>query len=373
MSTEHPGDTLSKPKRPHAAPYPTFKPYFDLLTATALGDSLGLPYENLRGWRIRAITKGKIRQRFFFGVKGMVSDDTEHALITARSLLQAGNDPKVFERQLSKRLKYWLSAFPPAVGLATLKSIMLMWFKTPSKCGRPSAGNGPLMRAPIIGLYHAENESLRDSFVKTSTQMTHSDPRATFMASGVADIIAASLEGRLDWPAMSDLFRKAAGRHAGEDDETYLKELYGMLDALDTCYAKREGCSAGLAAIGCVEGIDGYVYRSALGATYIASHSSSVYDAISRAVLHGGDTDSTAALAGAIAAVGSSEDLSGEIGSICDWPISLDLIQEHADELGFRQPCDLDEPAYLNQLLRNVLFFLLDVGHILRRLLPPYR
>lgn len=373
MSTELPGTGHSKPNRPHVPPAPTFKSYFDLLTATALGDSLGLPFENMSGRRVRSITKGKLRQRFVFGIKGMVSDDTEHALITARSLLQAGNNPEVFERQLSKRLRLWLAAFPPAVGLATLKSIMLMWFRAPSKCGRPSAGNGPLMRAPMIGLYHAENESIRDIFVKTSTQMTHSDPRATFMASAIADIVAVSLEGRIDWPTMSDLFRKAAGRHAGENDEDFLKELYRMLDTLDTCYANREGCTSGLAGIGCAKGIDGYVYRSALGAAYIASHSSSVYDAISRALLQGGDTDSTAALTAAIVAVGSREDLSSEIGNICDWPISLDLIQEHADELCLRQPCDLDEPAYLNQVARNILFFVLDVGHILRRLLPPYK
>ena len=347
--------------------------YKNLLAATALGDSLGLAYENMPGRRVRAITNGELKQRFVLGWRGMVSDDTEHALMTARALMDAQDDVEVFERQLSKRLKRWLQTFPPAAGKATITSIFLMWFKKPSRCGRPSAGNGPLMRAPIIGLYYAHDESARDDFISMSTKMTHADPRATFMAAGIADIIAHSASGKIHWPQMSMMFRLAASRHSAAKDEAYITELTGLLDILDESYEQGHALAHGLAEIGCEKGIDGYVYRSALGAAYIASHSRDYLDAIERSVMQGGDTDSTAALAAAILAVGVSDQTAIPLKGICDWPISENLVAEHAECLHWRQKCEISEPGYIPLFLRNLVFIGLDMGHIIRRALPPYR
>ena len=54
----------------------------DCLLGGALGDALGLPAEGLTSRRIARMWRGSWRHRFFFG-KGMVSDDTEHAVMTA--------------------------------------------------------------------------------------------------------------------------------------------------------------------------------------------------------------------------------------------------------------------------------------------------
>ena len=306
------------------------------------------------------------------GWRGMVSDDTEHALITARALMDSQDDSEKFERQLSRRLRRWLSTFPPAAGKATITSIILMCFKKPSKCGRPSAGNGPLMRAPIIGLYYAHDEAARDNFVSVSTKMTHADPRATFMAAGIADIIAHSVDGKLHWPKMSMLFRLAACRHSMAEDAAHIAELTGLLDKLDESHGHGHDLAHGLAEIGCAKGIDGYVYRSALGAAWIASLSGDYREAITRAVMQGGDTDSTAALAAAILAVGSTSQAI-ELQGILDWPISEDLLREHAECLHWRQECEIHEPAHIPLFLRNLVFIALDMGHIIRRALPPYR
>jgi ADP-ribosylglycohydrolase len=346
--------------------------YFDLLTATALGDSLGLAYENMDGKRVRAITKGNIRQRFVLGQRGMISDDTEHALITARALMDAGTDVDLFEHKLSSRLKRWLKTFPPGIGKATLTSILLMSFKSPSKCGRPSAGNGPLMRAPIIGLYHSQDQSVRDAFIKISTRMTHADPRATFMASGIADIVAHSIDRHLAWPFMSQLFRKAAERHAAPRDIAHVDELTKLLDLLDASHHHGHSVDIGLSLIGCGKGIDGYIVRSALGAAYIASHAQSLQNAIEQSVLAGGDTDSTAAIAAALWASEMPSGASSQLRGIFDWPVTPELLERHARGLALREVCQIEEPPFVRQFIRNLVFVALDMGHITRRLLPPY-
>lgn len=346
--------------------------YLDLLSATALGDSLGLPYENMPGQRVRRLTRSGLRQRFVLGRYGVISDDTEHALITARALMNAGNDAEIFERGLSRRLKRWLQTFPPGVGKATLFSIMKMWFVAPSKAGYRSAGNGPLMRAPIIGFYHASDEVIRDKFVVRSTRMTHRDPRALFMASGIADIVAHLVEDPLDWSSMSRLFRVAANRHAIMGDSAHLDELSGLLETLDDAHHKGLPILEALAGIGGSKGIDGYCYRSGLAAAYIASHATSVNEAIQFSVGVGGDTDSTAAIAAAIASASGKPGRYDAINCIVDWPVSPAYLEAHAKALSLRHPNDLQEPAYLPQLLRNLVVVVLDMGHILRRLLPPY-
>lgn len=89
--------------------------YLDALIGTAMGDSLGLPFENLSKRRVRALVKGRLTQRFFGGF-GMVSDDTEHMLITARALMDSRSEAQLFESHLSCRLKRWLLALPQVWG-----------------------------------------------------------------------------------------------------------------------------------------------------------------------------------------------------------------------------------------------------------------
>jgi len=86
-----------------------------LLLGTAIGDSLGLPREGLRRDRAARIYRGPLRQRLLLG-RGMLSDDTEHACMTAQALLVAGDDPRRFARVLAGELRWWLLGLPAAVG-----------------------------------------------------------------------------------------------------------------------------------------------------------------------------------------------------------------------------------------------------------------
>src|SRR4051794_5884011 len=85
------------------------------LLGTAVGDALGLPREGLSRRRAqRLYGKGPIRHRFVLG-RGMLSDDTEHACMTAQALLAAPEDEMRFARSLAWRLRGWLAAMPAAV------------------------------------------------------------------------------------------------------------------------------------------------------------------------------------------------------------------------------------------------------------------
>ena len=93
------------------------------LLGTAVGDSLGLPYEGLSPRRAARLWGAPTRQRLFWG-RGMVSDDTEHACLVAQSLIASGLDAAGFQGQLARRLRLWLLSLPAGTGWATLRACL---------------------------------------------------------------------------------------------------------------------------------------------------------------------------------------------------------------------------------------------------------
>jgi hypothetical protein len=111
-----------------------------LLLGTAIGDSLGLPREGLSRGRAARIYGGPLRQRLVLG-RGMLSDDTEHACMTAQALLVAGGDPRTFARVLAGKLRWWLLGLPAAVGWGTLRALALRgsdFRRRAAACGPPA-------------------------------------------------------------------------------------------------------------------------------------------------------------------------------------------------------------------------------------------
>ena len=156
-----------------------------LLLGTAVGDALGLPAEGISRGRIQRMWHGQWRHRFIIG-RGMVSDDTEHTLFVAQSLLAYPDDVTKFQRCLAWKLRLWLLGLPAGIGLATLKAILKLWLGfSPSRSGVWSAGNGPAMRSAIIGAYFFEDAKKRRAFVSAATRLTHTDPKAETAALAV--------------------------------------------------------------------------------------------------------------------------------------------------------------------------------------------
>ena len=107
----------------------------DMLAGTllgmALGDAIGLPREGLTLARA-ARRFGAVRGHALLLGRGMVSDDTEHACMTAQALLTASARPpdhaaRVFAGALARRLRFWLLGLPAGVGLATGRAILKLW------------------------------------------------------------------------------------------------------------------------------------------------------------------------------------------------------------------------------------------------------
>src|SRR5207249_4219179 len=101
-----------------------------VLLGTAVGDALGLPAENLSPERIRKRWSGEWRMRFLFG-RGMISDDTEHTLMVAQSLLCHPDDATAFQRALAWKFRWWFAGLPGGVGLATAKACLKLWIRFP--------------------------------------------------------------------------------------------------------------------------------------------------------------------------------------------------------------------------------------------------
>src|SRR5262249_61199129 len=113
-----------------------------VILGTAVGDALGLPREGLSRRRAEKIFgPPPLRHRFVLG-HGMVSDDTEHACMTAQALLSCPDDADAFARSLAWRLRFWLSGLPAGIGSATLRGILKLWLGFPPRSsGVWSAGN----------------------------------------------------------------------------------------------------------------------------------------------------------------------------------------------------------------------------------------
>ena len=74
----------------------------------------------------------------------MISDDTEHTLMVAQSLLKHPDDADAFARSLAWRLRWWVLGLPAGVGLATARACLKLWLGfSPERSGIWSAGNGP--------------------------------------------------------------------------------------------------------------------------------------------------------------------------------------------------------------------------------------
>jgi ADP-ribosylglycohydrolase len=164
-----------------------------ILLGAAVGDALGLPCEAIPRRRAKRLLPGKLRHRLLFG-HGMVSDDTEHTFMVAQSLLDESNDAARFARKLAWRLRWWFLRLPPGIGMATAKACLkLCCGFSPHGSGVFSAGNGPAMRAAIFAVVDGAQQ--RAAFVRASTRLTHTDPKALTGALAVANLAALAMQG----------------------------------------------------------------------------------------------------------------------------------------------------------------------------------
>jgi ADP-ribosylglycohydrolase len=342
-----------------------------LILGAAVGDALGLPAEGLSRRRLQRLYRGHWRHRFVWG-RGMVSDDTDHVVFVAQSLLAQPSSAEAFARHLGWSLRWWLLALPAGIGWGTLRAIARLWLGIPAnRSGVRSAGNGPAMRVAPIGAFFAGRSAELEAYVWASTRLTHLDERAGVGALAVARLVSWSIREELEARPPLERFLDVL-RCSGD------AEWSALVTQLGRAAERGVPVHEFAAQLGLERGVTGYTYHTVPVAAYAWFRHFGDFRASLVSVLDcGGDTDTAGAIVGALAgAVAGESGIPGAwIEGIAGWPRNTALLRELADRLAVAAkgascpPLRYFWPAVIP---RNVAFFLIVLAHGLRRLAPPY-
>jgi len=259
------------------------------LLGLVAGNQLGVPTEHMG-------TPEAIRQAFPNGVVDLApppknspyDDDAAMALLLGESLLAS----KGFDaNEVAKRWVKWMKVDGRGIGITTKRALTLIdRGKEPFEAGRlanqenpgRSAGNGSVMRClPVALRYHDDPDRL----IRISTQqaaITHSDERCTWGAAAVNLAARELLHGNI-------YFIDEVVHRIGDRAPRALR------DAIHRVPRERESDLPITRA-----GEAGYVVHCVEIAFWFATHDRSLEEALIALAQAGGDTDTNAAVAGAL-------------------------------------------------------------------------
>jgi len=259
------------------------------LLGLVAGNQLGVPTEHMG-------TPEAIRQAFPNGVVDLApppknspyDDDAAMALLLGESLLAS----KGFDaNEVAKRWVKWMKVDGRGIGMTTKRALTLIdRGKEPFEAGRlanqenpgRSAGNGSVMRClPVALRYHDDPDRL----IRISTQqaaITHSDERCTWGAAAVNLAARELLHGNI-------YFIDEVVHRIGDRAPRALR------DAIHRVPRERESDLPITRA-----GEAGYVVHCVEIAFWFATHDRSLEEALIALAQAGGDTDTNAAVAGAL-------------------------------------------------------------------------
>lgn len=350
------------------------------ILGTAVGDALGLPYEGLAPRRGARLFPQMDRYHLLPFGRGMCSDDTEHTIMVAQALIQTAGYSNVyrnadeFRATLACAMRLWLLGLPAGIGMATLKGILKLWLFLPSRWqGSYSAGNAPAMRSALIGVFWADEPELLRQHVHAATRLTHSDPKAEHAALAVAIAAAMSARhgGRVDALEYAGRMRALL-----EGDGA---EIAALIDKVARSVQEGESTLTFAQGMGLPAGVTGYALHTAPVALHAwLSHPGSFREAVLAAIACGGDTDTVAAITGAIAGAGAGpKGLPPEwLDNLAEWPHTVPWMEQLAQRLATVRPNYVGTSALATPvsrlIARNIFFLAVVLVHGFRRLLPPY-
>jgi len=213
-------------------------------------------------------------------------------------------------------------------------------------------------------------------FVRISTRLTHTDPRAE---TGALLIAFAAREARRSGPAIDadGFLEQCRGEATGAEWESLWDAIHQSLRAGDdgATFAARQGWN---------RGVSGYMPHTVAAALYCwLRWSGDFRRTVEETILMGGDSDTTAAIAGSLAgaACGANAIPASWTSRLWEWPYSTTWMQSAL------APClrEAFQRTYLEvhcseplvwglrtpvQVLRNLGFLGIVLAHGLRRLLP---
>lgn len=260
---------------------------------------------------------------------------------------------------------------PAGVGGATLRASLKLWLGLPpERSGVFSAGNGPAMRAAVLGAAVHEPNQLKQ-LIDASTRLTHTDPKALHGAMAVAIAAQCSRDG--DCGGAAYLHRVGVVL----PDPAAIEFNDRLLRAVRSAESGKETAEFAQA-LGAKGGVSGYIYETVPVAIHAwLRHPRDFRSAVRAAVECGGDTDTVAAITGGIVASGTGpEGIPADWrDGMLEWPRSAAWIARLAagaqSAVGTRTPV---APPRVGPtvLARNALFLAAVLSHLCRRALPPY-
>jgi ADP-ribosyl-[dinitrogen reductase] hydrolase len=263
------------------------------LVGCAVGDALGMPLEGMDAAAIRA-EHGRVTDFLDsrFGA-GMLTDDTQMTITLAQSIIELG---KFDEGHASFKFGVWIDLSDRGVkeargvGKASSEASRLLHSGAGAdESGQDSAGCGAAMRAAPIGLRYYFNMDALYRSATAQARLTHTDPRAIAGSAAVAYGVARGIndEGDLDPGQLA----MDVGSFVADPSPAMSAKLSGLADYLDA--TPEEGFAytgTGAAAIETVPAAFFAFLRTP----------GDLEETVVTAANAGGDTDSIAALAGAI-------------------------------------------------------------------------
>jgi ADP-ribosyl-[dinitrogen reductase] hydrolase len=255
----------------------------------AAGNALGLPFESL--WpaaKIREACRGQVRDLPADTAQEAWDDETAHAVLVAQSLAETGD---VEPRDLAERLLDWRTSNGRGMVVLLEKVLDEIEGDVPvleaseevcDRLGRNwSAGNGSLVRAVPIAIASHRDRIRLVRMARDAARTTHWNPLC------VGSTIALAL-------ALGDLF---AG---GEVDLAVLAEEVTTLGLPETIAQAVSGARLPLSAFQLDGKQKGWAIKGLQVALWSLRAEGSVEEILERVILEGGDTDTNAALAGAV-------------------------------------------------------------------------
>lgn len=260
----------------------------NVLLGTAIGDALGVPfetklvnYEPLVGWDGHTYL-GSTHHNL---KPGQYSDDTQMSLMVAESLIDnQGFNPD----DLSKRYVDWMvSGRARGWGKTTLFAIQnLINGKHWSESGiAGSEGNGTAMRAAPFGVYFRNDIRSLVEIVKIDSAITHASPEAEAGAIAIATAAAYAVNDDTDnllekiWKLLPDSKVK--------------NTIYSLTSLINSPYILPAQALS-------ILGTKANVKETVPSALYCFVKYDNYQEAIVTAIKAGGDTDTTAAIVGAL-------------------------------------------------------------------------
>lgn len=272
------------------------------LTGAAIGDSLGMAFEMkdrgdpaLRAWD-GAFQHCPDSHPFCKGLRpGQWTDDTKMAVALAGSLLEAGMYSPALAAQ--KYLAWYRSKDWRGIGTATKNSMIALDSGVPwIRSGVPGAeGNGTAMRIAPLGLHlHRENDSVIADFSRMDASITHDSDEAREGSAAIAVLVALLVRGLSKEDAVLRIVMGTVIR--GSAVKNRIAHAMGTAAAMvGSDPQKKVECLADSL------GTEGHVVKTVPAAVFCLLATKSFTEAVELAVRAGGDTDTTAAVTGALA------------------------------------------------------------------------